>query len=236
MLTALRHRIDCCLWLRWCWALGFFSSCVVRGIQILWELRSQGCFSSGVWDLYEVKPCWLCVALGWMSKINLKKSCYAGGVVCVYRMFLTYVSMATADPSAGLPKGKAFTNKPCIPKDLKKNLASNAFCSSCHAGCFICRCGTSCPRIARRRETTSIIFCNPINSTSAKFYCSNFMIIDVGLYLSESSCACVRSVQEVTSVRWDSCSWEILLYSQPATDRESQKLVETRTNVPQWCK
>jgi len=112
----------------------------------------------------------------------------------VYRMFLAYVSTATADASAGLLKGKAFTNKPCFPEDLKKNLVSNACCSSCHAGCTICRCGTSCPHIAaRQRDTTSIIFCNPINSTSAKFYCSNFMIIDVGLRLSESSCACVHA-------------------------------------------
>ena len=119
---------------------------------------------------------------------------------------------------------------------LKKNLANNACCSFCHTACNICRCVTSCPHVARRRETTSIIFCNPVNSTSAKFYCCNIMIVKVALRLIESSCVCVRSVREVTLLRWDSCSWETLLYLQPATNRESQKLIETRTNVSQWCK
>jgi len=55
-------------------------------------------------------------------------------------MFVAYVTTATADPSAGLPKGRAFTNKPCVPKDLKKNLANNSCCSSCQSACNICRC------------------------------------------------------------------------------------------------
>ena len=137
MLTALRQRIDWQLWLWWCWAVGFFSYCVVPGIRILWELRIHGCFSSGVWDLYDVKPCWLCLALGWMSEINFKKNCYACSVVyCVYRMFLAYVTTATADPSAGLPKGRAVTNKPCFPRHPKRNVAYNSCCSFRHAACL----------------------------------------------------------------------------------------------------
>jgi hypothetical protein len=39
-----------------------------------------------------------------MIKINLKKIYCADGVIyCVYRMFVAYVTAATADPCAGLP-------------------------------------------------------------------------------------------------------------------------------------
>jgi hypothetical protein len=145
-------------------------------------------------------------------------------------MFVAYITTATADPSAGLPKVKAFTDRPCVPKDLRKNLASDACCSSCYAGCNICRCGTSCPHVARLRETTSIICYSPVKFTSAKFCCSNFMIIEVGLCLNRLVCAeCPRV--HVSEMRF--MFWETLLYLQPSTNRESQKLMETRTNVLQ---
>jgi hypothetical protein len=103
--------------------------------------------------------------------MNVKKICYVGGVVyCVYRMFLAYVTTATADPSAGLPKGKA--NKPCFPRDLKRNAAKNSCCSFCYAACSIYRCGASCLR-CHRAKRNHFNGNNPVYSTSAEFYFSD---------------------------------------------------------------